>query len=57
LADVLAVLDAIRAMVPPFLDTFNVVMAAAEHIAFRLTMAIFFLYGLFRTIRAMRRNE
>ncbi len=50
-------LDAVKAMVPSFLDTFNVVMAAAEHVAFRLTMVIFFFYGLIRTIRAMRRNQ
>jgi hypothetical protein len=50
LAGFLAVLDTVRAAIPPSLETFNAVMAALEHVAFRLAILGLTMYGLYHAL-------
>jgi hypothetical protein len=46
----LAVLDAVNATLPSFIETFTAVMAAIEYVAFRLAILGLTMYGLYHVL-------
>jgi hypothetical protein len=47
---ILEALTAIKGAIPHLLDAFNVVMSAVEHVAIRLALLWFVLYGIYKTL-------
>jgi hypothetical protein len=46
--------DAFRLALPHFLDAFNSLMSALEHVAFRFALLWSFVYGIYRTLISRR---
>ena len=46
--------DAFRLALPHFLDAFNSLMGALEHVVFRLALLWFFAYGIYKALISRR---